>query len=296
MFRFIAAAPLLFLLQSFSTAPDPNSLAVQAPFVTGDPNPNYFPDWNNPNGKEQVDPTPKPGEVTETWIVLGQSNTTNVTPTPYVPINRLGVQNFNIGDGGVYRAQPGGAIDPMLGCTGFAPNLPNPWPNGNWIGILADQRITAGKAAREIMVPIGVGGSYIHDWQPGGSDNRRLEVTARRLRVAGLSPTGVLIGQGESDLFTSGAAYLASLQAVIVSIHTYWPNVPIYVAQETYINGRTSADVEAAQASVVDPANYVFAGPNLDLRGAPYRQSDNTHWNYTPGAFTAASDWNSALP
>jgi hypothetical protein len=295
--KFFTALPILFfLLGHGALTPDPNSLAVPAPFVTGDANPNYFPDWNNPNGKEQVDPTLVPGQTTEVWVVLGQSNTTNVTPTLYVPTNRLGVQNFNIDDGGVYRAMPGGAIDPMLGCTGFAPNLPNPWPNGNWIGILADLRITAGKAAREIMVPIGVGGSSIHDWQPGGSNNKRLAVTARRISVAGLTPNGVLIGQGESDLFTAGPTYQASLEATIASIHSYWPNVPIYVAQETYINGMTSAAVEAAQAAVVNPANNVHAGPNLDLLGAAYRQSDNTHFNYSPGALTVAPNWNATLP
>jgi hypothetical protein len=294
----LLAASLLFLFQgaSVSSVSDPNSLAVPAPFVVGDPTPNFFPDWNNPNGKETVDLTPLPGEVRETWIVIGQSNTTNVTDTPYVPTNRLGVQNFNISDGGVYRAKPGGAIDPLLGCTGYAPNLPSPWPNGNWIGILADLRISAGKATREIMVPIGVGGSYIHDWEPGGSNNIRLAVTAHRLAVAGLTPTGVLIGQGESDLYTLGPVYQASLQATITSIHSYWPAVRIYPAQETWINGLTSAAVSAAQAAVVNPANNVFAGPNLDLRGAAYRQSDNTHWNYSPGALAVASDWNAKLP
>lgn len=296
MFKILAASLLLLLHGHDGSIPDPNSLAVPAPFVTTDPNPNYFPDWNNPNGKEQVDCAPRPDEVTETWVVIGQSNTTNVTPTLYVPTNRLGVQNFSIGDGGCYRAKVGGPIDPMLGCTGFVPNLPSPWPNGNWIGILADIRITASRAAREIMVPIGVGGSYIHDWQPGGSNNVRIAVAARRLAAAGLTPTGVLIGQGESDLFTPGAAYQASLQSTITSIHAYWPGVAVYVAQETYIRGMVSAAVESAQLAVVNPAANVLRGPNADARGAAYRQSDDTHWNYSPGALTWAADWEAVLP
>lgn len=295
MFKILAAS-LLFLLHGGPTPPDPNSLAVPAPFIVGDPTPNYFPDWNNPVGKDQVDCAPQPGETRETWVVIGQSNTTNVTPTLYVPTNRLGVQNFNIGDGGCYRAKLGGAIDPLLGCTGFAPNLPSPWPNGNWIGIFADLRITAGKATREIMVPIGVGGSYIHDWQPGGANNIRIGVTARRLAAAALVPTGVLIGQGESDLFTPGPTYQAALQATITSIHSYWPGVAIYIAQETYINGAVSSAVEAAQLAVVNPAVHVFRGPNGDARGAAYRQPDNTHWNYSPGALTWAADWMPFLP
>lgn len=298
MFKILTAS-LLLLIQSLTGSPsDPNSLAVPAPFIAGDPTPNFFPDWNNPVGKRQVPCALVPGQTTETWIVglPGQSNTTNVTPTLYAPTNP-GVQNFNISDGNCYvPAVSGGPIDPMLGCTGYAPNLPNPWPNGNWAGILADIRINAGKAQREVMVTTGVGGSYMHDWEPGGSDNVRIGVTARRLDAAGLTPTGILIGQGESDLNTTYASYLASLQNVIADIRTHWPTTPIYVAQETYINGFTSAAVRSAQAAVVNPANHVFAGPNLDLRGAPYRQSDDTHFNSSPGAPTVASDWNATLP
>lgn len=306
MFRFIsrwrrgrlfAAAPLLLMLmQGGGSGVDPNSLAVPAPFVIGDPTPNYFPDWNNTQGKRQVDCRNDGIRTTENWIVWGQSNTTDVIPTLYAPTN-AGVENGNISDGGCYvPALPGGPIDPMLGCTGYPPGLGTPYPTGNWIGILADLRINAGKAQREIMWPIGVGGSYMHDWEPGGSNNIRFGATARRLAFLGITPTGILVGQGESDVFTSGAAYLASLQNAIASIRSYWPTVPIYVAQETYINGITSAAVTTAQAAVRNPANKVFAGPNLDLRGAAYRQPDNTHFNYSPGAFTVAADWNATLP
>lgn len=295
MFKLLAAS-LLFLLQgAVGSPPDPNALAVPAPFVAGDPNPNYFPDWNNPNGKEQVDCAPQPGDIRETWVFINQSNGTNVVPTLYTPSNRLGVQNFNISDGGCYRAKVGGAIDPMLGCTGYAPNLPSAWPNGNWMGILADLRITAGKATREVMVPIGVGGSYIHDWEPGGSSNIRIGVTARRMAAAGLVPSGVLIGQGESDLNTPGAAYQASLQNTINDIRSHWPTVPIYVARETYVRGMTSAPVRAAQIAVVNPSIGIFQGPDGDARTGIYRQSDDLHWS-TAGASIWASDWNAVLP
>lgn len=296
MFKILAAS-LLFLLQgSPGSVPDPNSLAVPAPYIAGDPTPNFFPDWNNTIGKQQVPCQAPAGSVIETIVAIGQSDITNVTDHLYTTTNTAGVVNFNVGDGACYIGKAGGPIDPLLGCTGYAPNLPSPWPNGNWIAILADLIINAGKATRVNIVPIGVGGSYIHDWEPGGADNIRIGVTARRLAYAGLVPTKVLIGQGESDLFTAGPVYQASLQATINSIHSYWPNVDIYVAQETWIHGMTSPAVAAAQLAVINPSAHVHGGPNGDSRGAPYRQSDNTHWNYSPGALTWAADWNAVLP
>ena len=294
--RLFAAAPLLLMLMGSGSGVDPNSLAVPAPFVTADPTPNYFPDWNNSQGKRQVD-CKLDARTTEVWIVglPGQSNTTNVIPALYAPTN-AGVENFNISDGGCYvPASLGAPIDPMLGCTGYPPGLGTPYPTGNWIGILGDIRINAGRAQREIMVPAGVGGSYMHDWEPGGSNNVRIGVTARRLAAAGLTATGILIGQGESDVFTAGPVYQTSLHNVILSIRTFFPTTPIYIAQETYINGITSAAVRAAQAGEIDPANNVFGGPNLDLLGAGYRQPDNTHFNSSPGAPTVAGNWNATL-
>ncbi|WP_316228379.1 sialate O-acetylesterase [Bradyrhizobium sp. SZCCHNR1039] len=266
--------------------------------MPADPNVNYFPDWNNPNGKEPVDLS----TLTGTTLVIpvgGQSNTTNVTPSLYVPTNRLNVINFNICDGGAYRAKSGGgAIDPLLGCSGNVSfGLSVPWPNGNWIGILADNLVTAGIANNVIIVPFGVGGSFIADWASGGSNNSRVRVMAARLARAGLVPNAILWGQGESDLMaTSQADYTTRLLSLIATFRIYWPStgIPIFIAKESYINGLTDSNVTNAQASVVNNAIGIYAGPNGDARTAAYRAADNTHWN-TLGASTWASDWQAVL-
>jgi len=281
-----------------SQSNDPYSLAVQAPFVAGNPNINYFPDWNNPNGKEVVDYTALTG-TTLVLLVGGQSNATNVTPALYVPTNRTGVINFNICDGGFYRAKSGGgAIDPLMGCTGdVAYGLSSPWPNGNWPGILADNLITSALATNVIIVPFGVGGSFIQDWASGGSNNPRIGVMAARLTRAGLTPNAILWGQGESNNgVTSTAVMTSNLQSMIATYRTYWPStsIPIFIAKESYINGITDANVTAGQAAVVDHAQGIWAGPDADARGALYRNTDNTHWN-TLGASTWASDWQTAM-
>jgi hypothetical protein len=283
--------------RAFNPSSDPYFLGVQAPFVAANPNVNYFPDWNNPNGKEVVDMS----TLTGTTLVLpvgGQSNVTNVTPALYVPTNRLNVINFNICDGGFYRAKSGGAIDPLLGCTGNVSfGLSVPWPNGNWIGILADNLVTAGIATNVVIVPFGVGGSFIADWASGGSNNPRVGVMAARLARAGLTPSAILWGQGESDLMaTSQANYTTRLQSLIATFRTYWPStsIPIFVAKESYISGLTDSNITNAQAAVVDHPLGIYAGPDGDARTATYRAADNTHWN-TLGASTWASDWQTVL-
>jgi hypothetical protein len=298
----LCAAQPVAITRAFNLpANDPYSLAVVAPFVPGNPNVNYFPDWNNPNGKEVVDMSTLTG-TTIVIIVLGQSNTTNVTPALYVPTNRTGVINFNISDGGFYRAASGGgAIDPLLGCSGDVDyGLPNKWPNGNWIGQLADQLISAGKATNVVIVPIGVGGSFAADWAVGGSNNPRIGVAHARMVVAGLTPNAIIYGQGESDNgATSQVNYTASGNSMIATLRSFWPStgIPILINTESYINTLTDANVTNAQAALVNHGNGVWAGANADAlvgnvcgagANTNCRQSDNTHWSVA-GAYSIAA-------
>lgn len=303
----LCAAQPLAITRSFNLpSNDPYSLAVVAPFVPANPNVNYFPDWNNPNGKEVVDMSTLTG-TTIVILVIGQSNTTNVTPALYVPTNRTGVINFNIGDGGFYRAKSGGgAIDPLLGCSGNVDyGLPNKWPNGNWIGQLADQLISAGKATNVVIVPIGVGGSFVADWAVGGSNNPRIAVAHARMVVAGLVPNAIIYGQGESDNgATSQANYTTRGNSMISTLRSFWgTSIPILINKQSYISTLTDANVTNAQAALVDHANGVWAGANADAlvgnvcgagANTNCRQSDNTHWSVA-GAYSIAAATVAAL-
>ncbi len=294
--RISAIAFLLLQVISQALAADPNALYVPAPFIVADPTPNYFPDWNNPQGKIPVPCTPRLGEVKiENPVLISQSNGTNSANGVHIPANPTKLVNYNIRDGGCYTAKAGGPIDPLLGCTAYPPGLSAPYPTGSWFSVFGDQRISMGKADRVNLIPIGVGGSYMHDWEPGGANNIRLGVTAYRLSVAGIVPTYVMIDQGESDLNTTYSAYLGSLQNMINSVHSYWPNIDIYVAQVTYINGLTSPAVAAAQLAVVNPAAHVHQGPNGDLLGDAYRY-DRIHFSYPLGATTWSQRWHAVLP
>lgn len=265
--------------------PDPMSLCPPVSFIAASNH--FFPDHDNPNGKTAVSPALVGGQTTLVLIIAGQSLTTNVVPGVYTPTNALN-HNFSITDGGCYTAN-----GPLLGCTGFAPTLG--WPASNFASWLGDQLITGGIAQRVILVPIGVGGSIVADWASTGANNSRIQVTANRLAVAGLTPSAFLWEQGTSDLGTSQISYTASLNSMIASVRTsFGSTLPIFIAQESWNAGSTSAAVRAAQASVVNHASAIWLGPDCDSLNATNRQADNTHWN-TTGASANAALWKTAL-
>jgi hypothetical protein len=277
-----------------NVVPDPYSLVPPVASVAGGATCGQFPDWDNINGRVQVNLSSLTG-TTLVLVIAGQSLSTNCVNSTYTPTNTGKVLNFSICDGGTYQSK-----DPHLGCTGYHPNLPsNPWPTGLAYGSrLADLLINAGKATNVILVPIGVGGSNILDWQVGGGNNPRIAVTAARLAAAGLSPTAFLFNQGTSNnngttqvtYQTAGASMISTIRA-----QSGWTNVPIFIAQESMAsNGTTSAAVRAAQAALVDHVNKVWAGPDTDSLNNTNRQSDNLHWNATGSAALAAL-WQTAL-
>jgi len=272
---------------------DPYSLVPTIPNVTGGATCNNFPDWANPNGKTPVDVSTLTNPIV--GIFAGQSLTTNCVNGTYTPTGGT-AYNFSITNGGTYVAS-----DPLMGCTGWH-NLPsNPWPTGSWQTRLPD-KIKARSITRPvILVPIGVGGSNVRDWQNpslgGGGNFSRWAVTAKRLAVAGLTPSFVYWQQGESNTGDTQAAYAAGLSSVITDgIRAQWATVPILIAISTYINGSADANVAAAQAAAVNNPAFIYAGANGDsLTGTTYRQSDLTHWNSATGSDAYAGLADTAL-
>jgi hypothetical protein len=258
---------------------DPYSLVPTIANVTGGATCNNFPDWANPNGKVPVDVSTLTSPIV--GILVGQSLATNCVNGTYSPTGGT-AYNFSITNGGTYQAS-----DPLMGCTGWH-NLPaNPWPTGSWFTRLPD-KIKARSITRPvILVPIGVGGSNVYDWQSptlgtGGGNFARFAVTAKRLAVAGLTPSFVYWQQGESNNGnTTQAQYTTALNSVIAGIRAQWATVPILIAISTYINGSADANVAAAQAAAVNNPSGIYAGANGDSLTGTNRQSDNTHWSTT---------------
>jgi hypothetical protein len=220
-----------------------------------------------PVGKETRSPQLNPGEKTLVLVTVGQSNGANSGSVAYTPTNADKVDNFNIFDGGTYKA-----VDPLLGCT-----IRSSATCGNIAGRIADKLINGGYCQRVILVPICYGGTPVARWATGGVLNRRLALVPQILASRGLAASLYIWIQGETDnnpLNTSQAAYTASLAQVIA---TPGDGVPWMISKCTLINGAVSTAVQAAQDAAPNGIN-VFQGANLDsLTGLVYRQVDLTH-------------------
>lgn len=273
-------ANALLLTPSAQPTNDPFSLVPLYPNVTGGQTNAISHDWDNINGKTPVDLATLIPLNPLVGILCGQSLSTNCVSGTYTPTGGT-AYNFSITNGGTYVA-----ADPLLGCTGFHPNLPgNPWPSGSWFTRLPDKIKARGITRPVILVPIGVGGSNVRDWQNptlgGGGNFSRFAVTQRWLALRGLTPSFFYWQQGESNAGDTQAAYASGLSSVITDgIRAQWPTLPILIAISTYISGNAYAPIAAAQAAAVNNAAGIYAGANGDsLTGATYRQTDNTHWN-----------------
>jgi len=238
---------------------------------------------SQPTGKIISTPRLNAGESTLVFALPGQSNSANSGDTIYTPTNATKVDNFNVFDGGTYRA-----VDPLLGCTTADISR-----QGNIWGRVADKLINAGKCQRVILAPHAYGGTSVAKWAPGGILNRRISIVAQRLGVVGLPISAWLWMQGETDnnpLGTTQAAYAASLAGVITTMRAAY-TAPVLIGKCTYINGAVSAGIQAAQVAAVN-GTTVFAGADTDtLTGtAVNRLPDDTHFK-AAGADAAADLW-----
>lgn len=226
-----------------------------------------------------LDPRLNPSERTFILVTIGQSLICNSVQWPtgtYTPTNGNKVQNFNFIDGGLYTAR-----DDLLGCHGQGAN-PALW--------VADWLIDNNKADRVICVPIGFSSTGSGQWSASGNMNHRIPVLAKRLRIAGYTPTAILWQQGTADASAgaSTAVTRANLQSMIDTFRASGISSPILIAKESYYDpDHTSvAATRAAQAAVVNSAAGVYAGPDCDLIPASER-FDNLHFGYTGAAHYA---------
>src|SRR5690242_8495277 len=114
-------------------------------------------------------------------LLIGQSNAANYGETRgTAPPD---VVNF-------YRGKCYAARDPLLGADGKGGSV---WTR------MATKLIAHGVFDRIVLVPIGIGGTTIDNWTPGGMLHARIETSLGFLAASGLRVTHVLWHQGESD-------------------------------------------------------------------------------------------------
>ncbi|RZL93578.1 MAG: hypothetical protein EOP82_07165 [Variovorax sp.] len=160
-------------------------------------------------------------------------------------------------------------------------------PYGSYWPLVGDLLVDGGLAQRPVFVGLAKGNTTVAEWadpaQLGGYLARNLHA------LKGVQY--VLWHQGEADTKTSPAKYAEDLQRVIAIVHTNAPGARILIAQASLCgDGQESAALLRAQASVIDPAAQVFAGPNTDsVRGFEDRY-DGCHLSER-GARTVAKMW-----
>jgi hypothetical protein len=255
-----------------SATPDPYFL-VDYNFGAG----NFNYPWQVTAGRAVRSQTIDPTKKTLILIMAGASNTGHISPTLYPITNSSVIDSFNLYDGEIYDASDG-----LFGASFSGPASTS---RGILAARVADKIVTAGSFDRVIIAAIGIAGSAMADWAPGGRLYDRVGVVMRRLKAKGITAatTGVtftyVLGLGENDNTQgiSQATFTTGLNAMIAKLIAEGMTGRIFINRETWINGATSAAIQAAQAAVVNGTN-VFQGGNLDTLDATNR-FDNTHFS-----------------
>ncbi|MDX1735609.1 MAG: sialate O-acetylesterase, partial [Halioglobus sp.] len=172
--------------------------------------------FRDTTARVEVDCADYQGQGAAVLMTFGQSNSANAGRDRYFPVGP--VANFNIHDGRCYRAE-----DPLLGPDG---------PGGSVWGVLADKLIAAGHYDRVLLVPFGIGGSALAEWQNGAYLHPILQRATRAVRDADIVPTHVLWHQGEADAddATPEAEYFAMFESLVALLREYGIAAPVYPA------------------------------------------------------------------
>lgn len=211
-------------------------------------------------------------------LTFGQSNAANYVRGRHV--SAAGVINFH--EGNCYAGR-----DPLPGADGAGGSV---WSR------LGDLLMAGGDYDQVVVAGIAVSASGIDRWTVGGDLHPRLVDTLAEMQAHGLTPTHLLWHQGETDAKhgSSAEAYRRHFLAMIDNLRAQGIEAPVFIATATYCHGRSSAELRAAQASLVDPGAGIHAGPDTDaLVGSDWRH-DDCHFSEA-GATRHAELWRDAL-
>lgn len=211
-------------------------------------------------------------------LAFGQSNSANFGNRRLTA--QATVYNFHAGK--CYRA-----VDPLLGADGNGGSV---WTR------LGNKIVEQGVFDRVLFTSIGVGGTAIQRWAPGGDLHPRITTAIQQLNTAGLTITHLLWHQGETDatLGTSQEQYQHRFSAMLESIRSAGVQAPIYVSVTSRCGDLPpQPTIQAAQRALVDPTQGILSGPNTDELGNTDRY-DRCHFSAS-GLNRAADLWFKAL-
>ena len=217
--------------------------------------------------------------VGEVFITAGQSNSANSGNPTMVPTSDF----VSAWTGSGWRH----GYDPQPCATGSGGS---PWSR------LGDM-LVARYGVPVGFMSVGVGGTRISEWLPGGYYVR----IQTALNAAGTNRVhAILWHQGEDDSFinTNRATYASRLNSIITQTRVdAGYNVLWGVAKASYYPGGTEAqfaEVRAGQQAVIDGDILVFQGPDTDDFHDLGYVWDGIHFNAT-GLYKHALQWREAI-
>lgn len=212
----------------------------------------------------------------------GDSVCSDVVNSLYTPTQANNF-NFDIRNGALYKT-----VEPLLGCNWNAETPNN--PSGSFFSRVADTLIANGVYANVVLVPFGLGGSLLADYASGGALAGIFAPIKARLDAAGLSATGIyyMCGANDTPAGTSQASCTTSLNSTISILRGIWSTTPIFIPEHSIFNLTASANVQNAQAAVLNSGNFIYTGGNMDSITSSSDYWDNTHPNATGAAAMAS--------
>jgi len=216
------------------------------------------------------------------FILFGQSLTTN-TATGRLTTQK-NILNFNPFDFKCYKAK-----DPLLGSSNEG--------GSQWIPF-AESLLNNNYYDKVILIPIGVGGTYISDWIPGAYLHRRMILALNRINKKKLNPTAFFWQQGEAESGLKDYPKIIwedSIIKIAKSIQQMGFNSPIFIARSTICgdNAINQDEIRNAQNEVINKHKLLRRGPDTDVINFSYRR-DRCHFNEY-GKFEAAKLWEEAF-
>jgi lysophospholipase L1-like esterase len=195
-------------------------------------------------------------------VAFGQSNSANFGNTP----RRAGPGVYSFYEGRCFRA-----ADPMPGAGGGGGSV---WTR------LGDEILKSGLYSNVLFASIGVGGTSVSQWRPGGILHNKILATVEQLRKHRLEPTHMLWHQGEADMRrrTNTRQYREMFLEMLGGIRAGGIDAPVYVSVATRMGQKTSPEIQKAQRGLVDVSRNILPGPDTDKLGFQYRY-DGVHFS-----------------
>lgn len=202
------------------------------------------------------------------FMAFGQSNAADYGAGSYAVRNEV----YNYYKGKLYEA-----AEPLLGPDGKGSSV--------WTRV-ADLVIDSGLYDRAVIVPCGIGQTSVKCWSSGKCADKINEILDD-LNHDGIELTHIFWCQGETDNVngTTAAVYGSELRKVIGHFRNRGIDAPFFVSLTSYFPFNNtnplgiSEQVLQGQLSVLDSANHVLKGPNVDALNLAYYRYDAVHFS-----------------